>query len=127
MLIRGFAGVAPGCLLALGAFSFPAGAAGRDSQLAGAIPAIESTIEKSGAEVAVAFRTLDGKSRWLRCADVRQGKARLDEPLSIRNEFHSLVDGSPFALDPQDDSETELYRAAGETRTGSASTTSVRA
>jgi beta-lactamase class A len=48
---------------------------------------------------------------------VRQGKARLDEPLGIRNEFHSLVDGSPFALDPQDDSETELYRAVGESRT----------
>jgi beta-lactamase class A len=27
------------------------------------------------------------------------------------------VDGSPFALDPQDDSETELYRAVGESRT----------
>jgi beta-lactamase class A len=27
------------------------------------------------------------------------------------------VDGSPFALDPQDDSETELYRAIGDTRT----------
>jgi len=47
----------------------------------------------------------------------RHGQVRLDEPLTIRNEFHSLVDGSPFALDPQDDTETELYRAAGETRT----------
>lgn len=85
----------------------------------------------------MAFRTLDGRSEWLRRADepfhaastmkvavlielyrqARHGEVRLDEPLTIRNEFHSLVDGSPFALDPQDDTETELYRAVGETRT----------
>jgi beta-lactamase class A len=35
----------------------------------------------------------------------------------IRSEFHSLVDGSPFALDPNDDSERDLYQALGETRT----------
>jgi beta-lactamase class A len=129
MLIRSFAGVlAPGCLLALGELRYAGSAIAEDQRLAGAIPTIEFTIQKSGAEVAVAFRTLDGKSRWLRRADdpfhtastmkvavlielyrqVRQGKARLDEPLGIRNESHSLVDGSPFALDPEDDSETEL-------------------
>jgi beta-lactamase class A len=138
MLIRSFAGVvAPGCLLALGELAYAGSAVAEDPPLAGAIPAIESTIQKSRAEVAVAFRTLDGKSQWLRRADepfhaastmkvavlielyrqVRQGTVRLDEPLTIRNEFHSLVDGSPFALDPADDSETELYRAAGQTRT----------
>jgi beta-lactamase class A len=47
----------------------------------------------------------------------RNGKVHLDEPLTIGNEFHSLVDGSTFALDPQDDTETGLYRAIGETRT----------
>jgi len=46
-----------------------------------------------------------------------RGRVRLDEPLPIRNEFHSLVDGSPFALDPEDDSERELYQAVGTTRT----------
>jgi len=35
----------------------------------------------------------------------------------VRNEFHSLGDGSPYELNPHDDSETELYRAVGETRT----------
>ena len=35
----------------------------------------------------------------------------------VRNEFHSLADGSPYELNPLDDSETELYRAVGETRT----------
>ena len=138
MLIRSFAGVvAPGCLLALGELSYAGSALAGDPRLASAIPAIESTIEKSGAEVAVAFRTLDGKSQWLRRADepihaastmkvavlielyrqVRQGKVRLDESLTVRNEFRSVVDGSPFALDPHEDSETELYGAVGETRT----------
>jgi beta-lactamase class A len=155
MMIRSLAGAAPGCLLALGALAYAGSSAhaGRpsytgsaaaggsaiahDPRLANALPAIETTIKKSGAEVAVAFRTLDGRSEWLRRADepfhaastmkvavlielyrqARHGEVRLDEPLTIRNEFHSLVDGSPFALDPQDDTETELYRAVGETRT----------
>lgn len=106
-------------------------------RLAAAIPAIESTIEKSGADVAVAFRTLDGKTQWFSRADepfhaastmkvavlielyrqVHQGRVRLDDTIRIRNEFHSLVDGSPYSLSPDDDSETELYRAVGETRT----------
>jgi beta-lactamase class A len=155
MMIRSFAAAAPGCLLALGALAYagssahagrpsysgsaaPGGSASaHDPRLANALPAIETTIKKSGADVAVAFRTLDGRSEWLRRADepfhaastmkvavlielyrqARHGKVRLEEPLTIRNEFHSLVDGSPFALDPQDDTETELYRAAGQTRT----------
>jgi len=154
-MIRSFAAAAPGCLLALGALAYAGSSAhaGRpsytgsaaaggsaiahDPRLANALPAIETTIKKSGAEVAVAFRTLDGRSEWLRRADesfhaastmkvavlielyrkARDGEVRLDEPLTIRNEFHSLVDGSPFALDPQEDTETELYRAVGETRT----------
>jgi beta-lactamase class A len=48
---------------------------------------------------------------------VREGKARLDEPLVVKNEFHSLVDGSIYTLDPADDSETDLYKAVGQTRT----------
>ncbi|MBS0578648.1 MAG: serine hydrolase [Proteobacteria bacterium] len=48
---------------------------------------------------------------------VRAGAVRLDEPLTLKNEFHSMVDGSVYTLDPADDSETDLYRALGETRT----------
>ncbi|MBV8405766.1 MAG: serine hydrolase [Gammaproteobacteria bacterium] len=108
-----------------------------DQRLASATANIESIIAASGAEVAVAFRTLDGRSEWLRHADesfhaastmkvavlievyrqAGQGKLRLDEPLRIRNEFQSLIDGSPFALDPEDDSERDLYRQIGQTRT----------
>jgi beta-lactamase class A len=118
-----------------GALPCPAAPAG--SRLAAAIPAIESTIRGSGAEVAIAFRTLDGRMQWYRHADepfhaastmkvavlielyeqVHRRKVQLTDALVIRNEFHSLADGSPYALDPNDDSERELYQAVGETRT----------
>jgi beta-lactamase class A len=124
-------------MLALTPFDGALGAAGSDPRIDAAIPAIEAAIQKSGAEVAVAFRTLDDRTQWLRSADesfhaastmkvavlielydqVHAGRVHLDEPLTIRNEFHSLVDGSPYRLDPNDDSETELYRAIGQTRT----------
>jgi beta-lactamase class A len=98
---------------------------------------ILSRIQKSGADVGVAFRTLDGKTEWFSRADdvfhaastmkipvmielfieVREGKLKLEEPLVVKNEFHSLVDGSIFTLDPADDSETDLYKAVGQTRT----------
>ena len=126
-----------GGMLALTPFGGALGAAGPDPRIDAAIPAIEAAIQKSGAEVAVAFRTLDDRTQWLRSADesfhaastmkvavlielyaqVHAGRVHLDEPLTIRNEFHSLVDGSPYRLDPNDDSETELYRAIGQKRT----------
>jgi beta-lactamase class A len=111
--------------------------AAQDSRLAAAIPAIQESIRKSGADVGVAFRTLDGRAEWLFRADepfhaastmkvpvlielfhqVRQGKLQLNDALGVKNEFHSLVDGSSYTLDPSDDSETDLYKAVGQTRT----------
>jgi len=111
--------------------------AAEDRELRAAIAATESDIQKSGADVAVAFQTLDGKSQWFLRADepfhaastmkvavliglydqVRRGRVRLDDPLPVKNEFPSLVDGSPYSLDPNDDSERELYLAVGSTRT----------
>jgi beta-lactamase class A len=125
------------CVLALNAFGFVRCAAGQDSKLAAAIRGIQESIRKSGADVGVAFRTLDGKAEWFFGADepfhaastmkipvlielfhqVREGKLKLDDPLIVKNEFHSLADGSIYALDPADDSETDLYKAAGQTRT----------
>jgi beta-lactamase class A len=98
---------------------------------------IQQRIQKSGADVGVAFRTLDGRTAWSFHAEdtlhaastmkipvmielfhqVQQGKLKLDDSLPIKNEFHSLADGSIFALDPKDDSETDLYQAVGQTRT----------
>jgi beta-lactamase class A len=109
----------------------------QDQQLAQAIPIIQSTIQKSGADVAVAFRTLDGKSQWFfrehetfhaastmeipvmieLFHQAREGKLKLDDPLPVRNEFHSIVDGSAYKLDASDDSDDVLYKLEGQTQT----------
>ncbi len=123
--------------MGLGAFALVRPAAEQEPRLAGAIPGIEEAIRKSGADVGVAFRTLDGKTEWYFHADdtfhaastmkvpvlielfhqAREGKLKLDDPLVVKNEFHSLVDGSVYTLNAEDDSETDLYKAAGQTRT----------
>jgi beta-lactamase class A len=110
---------------------------GQDAKLAAAQQQVEDLIRKSGADVAIAFRTLDGKTEWLFNPDetfhaastmkipvmielfhqVREGKLKLDDPLPIKNEFHSLVDGSVYTLSAADDSDAELYKAVGQTRT----------
>jgi len=38
---------------------------------------------------------------------------RLDDSLPIKNEFKSIVDGSPYQLDMSDDSDSSMYRAIG--------------
>jgi beta-lactamase class A len=48
---------------------------------------------------------------------VDAGELRLAEPIAVRNQFYSLVDGSPFALDPGEDGDPELYAAVGGSRT----------
>ena len=98
---------------------------------------IRSLIAESGAEVAVAYRTLDGKSQLLFDADkpfhaastmkvpvmidlFRQAEAgmlKLDDPLPIRNEFRSIVDGSLYKLSEGDDSDLEVYANVGKTMT----------
>jgi beta-lactamase class A len=125
------------CAAALGAFGLICPAAGQNARLAAAIPAIEQRIQKSGADVGVAFQTLDGKTEWFYHADdsfhaastmkvpvlielfrqAHEGKLKLDDTLVIKNEFHSLADGSIYTLDAADDSEADLYKAAGQTRT----------
>ena len=98
---------------------------------------VQKLITDSGAEVAVAFRTLDGRFELLIDPDrsvhaastmkvpvmielFRQADAgllSLDEALRVRNEFHSIVDGSPYRLDAGDDSDAEVYKAIGGTMT----------
>jgi beta-lactamase class A len=102
-----------------------------------ATTAIEADIHKSGADVAVAFQTLDGSSKWFLRADepfhaastmkvavliglydqVRSGRVRLDDSVPVKNDFTSLADGSHYTLDPNDDSERDLYLAVGSSRT----------
>jgi beta-lactamase class A len=101
------------------------------------VAAIQDRVAKSGADVGIAFETLDGHLTWSSRGDdvfhaastmkipvmielfhqVREGKVKLSDPLPLKNEFHSLVDGSVFTLKPDDDSETDLYKAVGQTRT----------
>ena len=98
---------------------------------------LRQIIESSGAEVAVAYRTLDGKTELFIDGDkpfhaastmkvpvlielFRQARNRqvsLDDALPIRNEFRSIVDGSPYQLSEGDDSDSQVYAALGKTMT----------
>jgi beta-lactamase class A len=44
---------------------------------------------------------------------VDRKEMRLDQPVPVQNEFRSIVDGSPYALDPAEDGDPDLYKAAG--------------
>jgi beta-lactamase class A len=125
-----------GCLCVLSLATCISSSA-QDTKLAAAESTIEKRIAKSGADVAVYFQTLDGKAEWSFRADdvfhaastmkipvmielfhqVKQRKLKLSDSLEIKNEFHSIVDGSVYKLSVADDSESELYKAEGETRT----------
>ena len=94
-------------------------------------------IASSGADVAVAYRTLDGNSELLLSADTpfhaastmkvpvmielfreaRTGALSLDEALLVRNQFKSIVDGSPYTLSEGDDSDSDVYAAVGKSMT----------
>ena len=98
---------------------------------------VRAVIASSGAEVAVAFRTLDGRSELLIDPDklfhaastmkvpvmielfqqARAGTLSLDDGLHIRNEFKSIVDGSTYTLSEGDDSDRDIYAAVGKTLT----------
>ncbi|HEV7587566.1 MAG TPA: serine hydrolase, partial [Longimicrobium sp.] len=42
------------------------------------------------------------------------GEISLAEPVAVRNEFRSIADGSGYALDAGEDSDSSLYRRLGE-------------
>lgn len=87
-----------------------------------------------GAEVGVAFHDLStGESLYVN-ADasfhaastmkvpvmielyrrIDAGALALDQGILLVNRFHSIVDGSPYSLDPGDDSDSAAYRLIGE-------------
>ena len=98
---------------------------------------IRAIIAGSGAEVAVAFRTVDGRDELLIDPDkvfhaastmkvpvmielfrqAGKGALSLEEKLPIRNRFKSIVDGSPYKLSEGDDSDKEIYAAVGKSLT----------
>lgn len=122
------------CLLS--AFPVCTRAFAQESRLASAETEIQKRIAASGADVAVYFKTLDGKAEWSSRPDdvfhaastmkipvmielfhqVKEGKLKLDDRLPVKNEFHSIVDGSTYQLSATDDSEADLYKAEGQTR-----------
>jgi beta-lactamase class A len=90
--------------------------------------------ETPGADVAVSYRDLQtGDSLDLR-ADVDfhaastmkvpvmievlravdEGRLGLDQQILLVNRFHSIVDGSPYALDANDDSDSSVYARVGQ-------------
>ena len=99
--------------------------------------AVRRIASESGAEVAVAFRMLDGSGEMFIEPDkpfhaastmkipvmielfrqVAAGQVSLEDQLTIRNEFRSIVDGSTYALSVDDDSDREVYAAVGRTMT----------
>lgn len=95
---------------------------------------VQALVAASQAEVAVAYRTLDGRDELLINEDAvfhaastmkvpvmielfRQdsiGLAKLDQKIPIVNTFRSIVDDSPYTLSPDSDSETGLYTRIGQ-------------
>ncbi len=98
---------------------------------------LEARIARSGAEVAVAMRTVDGRTELLLAPDLefhaastmkvpvmielwRQaaaGTLSLDDELVVVNEFTSVFDGSAYSLSAGDDSDSEIYTMVGTRRT----------
>ena len=106
---------------------------GRSSDRPDTRTKIDALIKARGADVAVTFRTLDGRDELFIQPDVeyhaastmkvpvmielfrqaRAGMLALDDTVPIINEFHSIVDGSPFKLSADDDSDAEVYKRIG--------------
>jgi len=99
----------------------------------GPAAALRARIARSGAQVGLYFRTLDGRDSLLLDAgqrfhaastmkvpvmiqvfrDVDAGTLRLDDSIPVTRAFHSSLDGSPYQLDPSDDSDSTLYARVG--------------
>jgi beta-lactamase class A len=120
-------------LLASGPVAPCVGAQSRaTADLRAAITARIATVP--GAQVAVSYRPLDGTDSLELNADVDfhaastmkvpvmievlravdAGRLSLDQGILLVNRFHSIVDGSPYALDAGEDSDSSVYRHIGE-------------
>jgi beta-lactamase class A len=96
--------------------------------------ALQAEIRASGAKVGLAFKDLENgrtlfirKNKLVHAASTMKvavmievyrqaasGKFGIDDRLPVRNEFRSIIDGSPFLLSEQDDSDPEIYRMIGQ-------------
>lgn len=96
---------------------------------------IAERIKEFGAEsVGIYYESFDGKT-YTRNADavyhaastmkvpvmmevfhqVELGQLKMDQPVVVKNEFASIIDGSPYSLDAKEDSDTEIYKMIGQT------------
>lgn len=130
------------CLLVLLASCFAlsprAFTSAADDPLTKVRPQLESLIAESGAEkVGVAVYDLESKRTLfineresMHAAStmklpvmmeifrrVKEKKMRLDEPVQVKNQFFSIIDGSEYRLSKSDDSDEEVYNRIGQTMT----------
>ena len=95
---------------------------------------VEAMILESGAEVSVYYRDLAGPDSLLIAPDVRMhaastmkvpvmiqlfldrdaGLLSLEDSLEVTTTFSSIVDGSPYSLTPDSDSDSTLYELEGQ-------------
>jgi beta-lactamase class A len=95
---------------------------------------VEQLIQQTGAQVAVAFRSLNGSQELFIRADepfpaapatiqvpimielyreAQAGALHLSDAVTVHNSFHSLVDGVTYQLDSKTDPDPELYKSIG--------------
>jgi beta-lactamase class A len=126
--MRSIVGLLPVCLLLAGCAS-----AGKPGNLAGRL---EPFLQRKDVDIAIAYRNLGTGAFYFHQEDavfhaastmklpvmmalfqaIDAGEMRLSEPFAVRNQFDSIVDGSPFSLDPKEDGDPDLYQAVGSTR-----------
>lgn len=100
-------------------------------------PEIQAVLNSVAGTCAVAFRRVDAPSEELLVNEremfhaastmktpilvelyrqAHEGRFDLDDSIRVENRFQSIVDGSTYSLDPEDDSEKALYDPLGEKR-----------
>jgi beta-lactamase class A len=123
--VRTILGLIPLCLFLLSCAS-----AGEPGNLAGQL---EPFLHRQDANIAIAYRNLGTGAFYFRNEDdafhaastmklpvmmalfqtIDGGERRLNDPVAVKNQFQSLVDASPFTLDPKDDGDPDLYKSVG--------------
>lgn len=99
---------------------------------------VQQLIAQAHADVSVAFRSLDGTQQLFinkdeefpaapaliqipimieLYAEARAGELHLADPVTVGNNFASIVTGANYQIDPKSDPDQDLYRAIGRTIT----------
>jgi len=128
--MRTILGLIPLCLLLLSCLG--CASTGEPANLGSQL---EQFLHRQDVNIAIAYRNLGTGAFYFRNEDdpfhaastmklpvmmalfqtIDAGERRLNDPIVVKNQFQSLVDASPFVLDPKDDSDPELYKSVGST------------